>query len=110
MQIQRGLYRHYKGGLYEVIYTATHTETLEEMVVYKDNKENVWVRPASMWNEIVDTPFGKMKRFVKIDSEDGYPLIEITTGMDMTRKFMSAPNFFDKKCEETDRKENNDGE
>ena len=64
--IQRGLYKHYKGGLYKVICMATHTETLEDMVVYKDDKENVWVRPATMWNEIVDTSYGKVRRFTKI--------------------------------------------
>ena len=67
--IQPGWYKHYKGGLYEVVCTATHTETLEEMVVYKDNKENVWARPASMWENIVDTPYGKMKRFTRIKEE-----------------------------------------
>ncbi len=67
--IRRGQYRHYKGGLCDVICTATHTETMEEMVVYK-HKENVWARPASMWNEIVDTPFGKMKRFTRVESEE----------------------------------------
>lgn len=68
--IQSGKYKHFKGGLYEVVCTATHTETLEDMVVYKDNKEKTWVRPEAMWNEIVDTPCGKVQRFTKIESED----------------------------------------
>lgn len=67
MTISCGTYKHYKGGVYKVIGTATHTETLESMVVYTDNKGNVWVRPASMWNEVVDTPNGKMKRFTKLE-------------------------------------------
>ena len=48
-------YRHFKGNLYKVIGFAKHSETLEEMVVYQPLKtgEN-WVRPKSMWNEIVD--------------------------------------------------------
>ena len=70
MQIQRGWYKHYKGGLYEVVCTATHSETLENMVVYKDNRGNVWVRPASMWDNIVDTPNGKVQRFTKVESEE----------------------------------------
>ena len=68
--IQRGLYRHYKGGIYKVFCTATHTETLEDMVVYSDSDGDVWVRPASMWNEIVDTPSGKTKRFTKIETQN----------------------------------------
>lgn len=63
-----GKYKHYKGGIYEVIGMATHTETLESMVIYKKcSSGSVWVRPASMWNELVDIPSGKIKRFTKID-------------------------------------------
>ncbi len=62
-------YRHYKGGIYEVLGMATHTETLESMVIYADNKGNMWVRPASMWNEVVDTPNGKVKRFTVLEGE-----------------------------------------
>ena len=53
MEIKTGKYRHFKGGEYEVIGIAYHSETGEEMVVYKalygDGK--TWVRPASMLNE-----------------------------------------------------------
>ncbi len=48
-------YRHYKGNLYEIIALAKHSETLENMIVYRavaDGK--TWVRPYSMWNEVVD--------------------------------------------------------
>ena len=68
MTIPCGKYRHYKGGIYEVIGMATHTETLEDMVIYKD-EENMWVRPASMWNETVDTPNGKVIRFTALKGE-----------------------------------------
>ena len=53
--IKKGIYRHYKGNEYEVISIAKHSETLEDMVVYKALYGNgdVWVRPASMWNETV---------------------------------------------------------
>ena len=48
-------YRHYKGNLYKVIALAKHSETVEDMVVYQSVKTgDVWVRPMSMWNEIVD--------------------------------------------------------
>ena len=48
-------YRHYKGNLYKIIAIAKHSETLEEMVVYQSvENEQIWTRPKSMWNEIVD--------------------------------------------------------
>ena len=48
-------YRHFKGNLYKVIGFAKHSETLEDMVVYQPLKTgDNWVRPVSMWNEVVD--------------------------------------------------------
>ena len=45
-----------KGNLYEVLGTATHSETREPMVVYRAlyGEYGLWVRPAAMWNETVD--------------------------------------------------------
>ena len=56
MDIKTGLYRHFKGNLYEVLGTATHSETGEPMVVYRAlyGEYGLWVRPAAMWNETVD--------------------------------------------------------
>lgn len=56
MDIKTGFYRHFKGKLYEVIGTATHSETREPMVVYRAlyGEYGLWVRPAAMWNETVD--------------------------------------------------------
>lgn len=72
MSIPLGKYRHYKGNTYEVTGIAIHSETLEEMVIYKalygDGK--TWVRPASMWNEDVCLPDGTIvKRFKQITIE-----------------------------------------
>lgn len=63
--IKPGIYRHYKGGSYEVLGTATHSETLEAMVVYRAlyGARELWVRPAAMWSQQVDTPQGKVPRF-----------------------------------------------
>ena len=64
--IKTGIYRHYKGNCYEVIGIASHSETLEPMVVYRAlyGEHGLWVRPASMWNEEVETADGKkVKRF-----------------------------------------------
>ena len=49
------IYRHFKGNLYKVIAFAKHSETTEDMVVYQPLKTgDNWVRPMSMWNEVVD--------------------------------------------------------
>ncbi len=48
-------YRHYKGNLYKVIAFAKHSETVEDMILYQPIKTgDNWVRPASMWNDVVD--------------------------------------------------------
>lgn len=56
MEIQPGKYRHFKGNLYEVIGVARHSETREEVVVYRAlyGQYGLWVRPAAMWTETVD--------------------------------------------------------
>lgn len=68
--IQPGLYKHYKGNLYEVIGMARHSETLEELVVYKATDqpegENIWVRPATMFSETVILDGMERQRFEKI--------------------------------------------
>ena len=69
MEITPGRYRHFKGNEYEVLYTARHSETLEEMVVYRAlyGERGIWVRPASMWNEIVERNGKTYRRFTKIE-------------------------------------------
>ena len=66
--IEKGIYRHYKGNEYEVIGVANHSETLELMVVYRAlyGKGELWVRPASMWSEVVTVDGKSVKRFEKI--------------------------------------------
>lgn len=67
--IQLGKYRHFKGNEYEVLAIAKHSETLEEMVVYKAlyGEFGIWVRPASLWNELVTREGKTFKRFEKIE-------------------------------------------
>ena len=56
MDIRPGRYRHFKGGEYEVLGVASHSETLEPMVVYRAlyGEGGLWVRPANMWNQWVE--------------------------------------------------------
>lgn len=64
-----GIYRHSKkGNLYKVIGIAKHSETLEPMVVYEaqydDAESKLWVRPAKMFEELVEVNGEKVPRFV----------------------------------------------
>ena len=72
MDIKTGFYRHFKGKLYEVIGTATHSETREPMVVYRAlyGERGVWVRPASMWNEVIERDGKTYRRFTYIGEGD----------------------------------------
>lgn len=67
--MKKGVYRHFKGNLYEVIAVAKHSETLEKMVVYKALYGNgdVWVRPMTMWDEEVERDGKVFKRFELVE-------------------------------------------
>jgi len=60
-----GKYEHYKGGQYEVLGIAKHSETLEELVVYKAlyGQGELWVRPLKMFLEEVEFKGKKVPRF-----------------------------------------------
>nr|WP_096697304.1 DUF1653 domain-containing protein [Polaromonas sp. AER18D-145] len=62
-----GLYRHYKGLLYEVLGTARHSETLEPLTLYRAlyGEHGLWVRPAAMFNEEVDINGVRQPRFTR---------------------------------------------
>ena len=66
--IRLGKYKHYKGNLYEVVGISIHSETLEEMVVYKAlyGDEKLWVRPSKMWFDDVEVDNKTVKRFTYI--------------------------------------------
>ncbi len=66
-EILPGIYRHYKGGIYEVLALASHSETLEDMVVYRSiTEDKYWVRPAVMWDEVIEKNGGQVSRFTWI--------------------------------------------
>jgi len=64
-----GKYRHFKGNEYEVLYLAKHSETMEDMVVYRAlyGDHGIWVRPASMWNEEIVRNGLTFRRFTPIE-------------------------------------------
>ena len=55
-ELKPGIYQHFKGNRYQLLYVAKHSETLEPMVVYRAlyGDGGIWVRPAAMWDEHVD--------------------------------------------------------
>ena len=69
--LRPGRYRHFKGKEYELLFVATHSETLEPMVVYRAlyGERGVWVRPAAMWSEIVDRDGYRGPRFIPEDGQ-----------------------------------------
>ena len=75
MDILPGLYRHFKGGLYRVEGVARHSETLEEMVVYRAlyGEGGLGVRPAAMWNETVTHEGVLQPRFAPVKEGEEKP-------------------------------------
>ncbi|PNK60919.1 DUF1653 domain-containing protein [Psychrobacter sp. FDAARGOS_221] len=64
-QVPQGIYRHYKGNLYQVLHTAHHSETEEALVVYRClyGEYGVWVRPLEMFTETIELDGKQMPRF-----------------------------------------------
>ena len=79
-ELTPGYYRHFKGNYYYLVEVATHSETLEPMVVYRAlyEERKLWVRPASMWTEVVDKQVedreyhgrSQTARFAAVDEKD----------------------------------------
>lgn len=67
-----GKYRHFKGNEYELLGIAKHSETMEDMVVYRAlyGEGGLWVRPASMWEETVERDGKTFRRFTYIGDEE----------------------------------------
>jgi len=61
-------YKHFKGGIYELVGIGKNSETEEEMVVYKSvDTGKIWVRPKNMFFEKVEVSGHKVDRFEKIE-------------------------------------------
>jgi hypothetical protein len=70
--IQAGVYRHYKGNTYQVIGIAKHSETEEDLVVYRalHGTFGLWVRPLDMFCEKVEIGGEIVSRFKLIQQEN----------------------------------------
>jgi hypothetical protein len=73
--IQSGIYRHFKGELYEVLHLARHSETQEEHVVYRAlyGTQEVWLRPLAMFTEVVEFDGVSVSRFTWVEGSNAPP-------------------------------------
>ncbi|MBE5790929.1 MAG: DNA helicase RecQ [Clostridiales bacterium] len=96
---KKGKYRHFKGGEYELLYIARHSETDEPMVVYRalyeggetPNGDGIWVRPLSMWTEMVTRDGKTFPRFSYVEEEEDL----ISPPDDYDAPPMEADAYFD---------------
>ena len=65
-------YRHFKGNIYKVLHIAKHSETLEDIVVYQAmyGEQGIWVRPKSMFEEVIERDGKTFRRFAPISKEE----------------------------------------
>lgn len=70
--MKTGIYKHYKGNLYDVIDTVTHSESEETLVLYRTmyGEKSLWVRPFLMFNETVEVNGVEVPRFKYIGKEN----------------------------------------
>ena len=70
-------YRHFKGNVYRVLHLAKNSETLEDMVVYQAmyGERGIWVRPKSMFEEVIERDSKTIRRFEEITNEEAKAII-----------------------------------
>ena len=70
-------YRHFKGNIYRVLHIAKHSETLEDMVVYQAmyGERGIWVRPLSMFEEVIERDGKTIRRFSPITKEEAEEIL-----------------------------------
>ena len=66
--IKTGRYQHFKGNYYQVLHIAKHSETQEYLVVYQPEygDKEIWVRPLTMFDEMIEREGKTFKRFTKV--------------------------------------------
>ncbi|MEW6996956.1 DUF1653 domain-containing protein [Colwelliaceae bacterium BS250] len=69
MTITAGKYQHFKGNFYQVLNVAKHSETEEDFVVYQPlyGEGKIWIRPLSMFDELIERDGKTFKRFAKVE-------------------------------------------
>ena len=72
--IQKGLYKHFKGNLYELVDVALHSETQEPHVVYRAlyGDKGLWVRPLEMFDEYIERDRKTINRFQYVGPIESY--------------------------------------
>ncbi len=70
--MKRGVYRHFKGNLYQLLDVARHSETGEKMVIYRAlyGERGLWVRPAAMWDEVIERDGRQYRRFTYVADDE----------------------------------------
>ncbi len=96
-EVKPGRYRHYKGNEYTVIGTARHSETLEEMVLYRQEygDHGLWVRPKPMFSETVKVDGQNLPRFQPLGSSSQ------KVGDNITNIFDELPQHLPKEIVQT---------
>jgi hypothetical protein len=61
-------YRHYKGGIYELLHEATLESDHTPMIVYRAADGSVWIRPRSVFFEAVEVDGAMVARFAPLES------------------------------------------
>ena len=72
MSVKKGIYRHFKGQLYEVLDIATHSETEEQLVIYKAlyGERGIWARPLAMFSDTLERDGKLQQRFTWIEEAE----------------------------------------
>jgi hypothetical protein len=60
-------FRHYKGGLYELICEATLESDLSTMIVYRASDGSIWTRPRDVFFQLIEIDGVKVQRFTPLD-------------------------------------------
>ena len=70
--MKRGVYRHFKGNLYQLLDVARHSETGEKMVIYRAlyGERGLWVRPSAMWDEVIEHDGRQYRRFTYVADDE----------------------------------------
>ena len=81
MSVESGYYKHFKGNIYQVVAVGKHSETAEEMVVYRGLYDSphgygaIWIRPVAMFLETIERDGKTMRRFAPISSEEANTIL-----------------------------------